>query len=166
MSASYTVPDTFTAVDVSAVMRRVTAEFVMIAQSTGAITETKAREWAYDVEALAQAGYLKAVDLTLLTGGDYRMEVLATRYTVNTASGDIATSRPGGVMWPRVDDAYLRIVLFHTGTYDTAARARMQPKLKISWSSTNADTSHLHLAATGGRSFVSAAFGMQRQDFG
>lgn len=166
MSVSYTAPDTFTAIDISAVMRRVTADFVMMAQSTGAITEATARQWAHDVEVLVQAGYLKAVDLTLLTGGCYGTEVLATRYIVNTTSGDIATSRPGGVMWPRVDDAYLRIILFHTSTYDDTARARMQPKLKISWSPSDADTSHPQLAVTGGRSFVSAAFGMQRQDFG
>lgn len=165
MSATYTVPDTFSATDVSAVMRRVTAEFVMIAQSTGAITEAKAREWAHDVEALAQGGYLKAVDLTLLTGGAFGTEVLATRYTVDTASGDIATSRPGGVMWPRVHDVYLRIVLSHTGTYDATARARMKSKLKETWSRSDTDISHQQLVAAGGRSFVSSTFGMHRQDF-
>ena len=41
----------------------------MIAQSSGAITEACAHDYAHDVELLAKEGYLKSVDLTLLQQG-------------------------------------------------------------------------------------------------
>ena len=56
----------------------------MIAQSSGAITETKAREYAHDVEALAKRGFLEKVDVTLLR--DLTVEVRAVQYIVNTTS--------------------------------------------------------------------------------
>ena len=76
-----TVTRTYTTVDVEKVVRRFTADIVMIAGSTGAITEAEARDYAHDVEALAKAGYLRRVDLTLLS---YGAEVSAVTYAVNT----------------------------------------------------------------------------------
>jgi hypothetical protein len=58
----------YTTADVETVARRFTADLVMIAQSSGAITEEKAREYAHDVEALAKNGFLDKVDITLLSG--------------------------------------------------------------------------------------------------
>ena len=45
--------------DIETVVRRFKADLVMIAQSTGAFTEAKARDYAHDVEVLAKEGYLK-----------------------------------------------------------------------------------------------------------
>jgi hypothetical protein len=163
---SYTVSATgsytYSLVDVEIVVRRFTADIVMIAQSSGAISETKAREYAHDVEVLAKEGYLRKVDLTLLSNAT---EVCATQYTVHTSSGDLVMSRPGGLMWPRVANAFLRIVLSYTDSYTTAARERMRELLNINWQSTNADTSHATLRPSGGRGYASNAFGMQRRDF-
>lgn len=156
---------TFTSADVAAAVRRLEADLIMVAQSTGAISEAKAREYAHDVEVLAQAGYLKSVDLTLLTGGSSGSEVKALTYYVNEEAGGLAASRPGGVLWPRVDKPYLRIVLSHTRAYDQAAKQKMSSKLTISWSATDADTRHLALSQSGGRNYVSGAYGLQRSDF-
>jgi hypothetical protein len=161
-TATASATDTYTTLDVETVVRRFTADIVMIAQSSGAITEEKAREYAHDVEALAKKGYLKQVDLTLFSGA---VEQRATQYTVNTSSGDLIMSRPGGVMWPRVADAFLRIVLTYTGSYTAAAKEQMRGRLKINWTPTSIDTSHSTLKASGGRDYTSNAFGMQRKDF-
>src|SRR5438067_10353166 len=98
---AYTVSETYsyTTSDIEKVVRRFTADLVMIAQSSGTITEAKAREYARDVETLAKNGYLKRVDLTLLCG---TREITATQYTVNTEAGGLSMSRPGGVLWPRI----------------------------------------------------------------
>ncbi|WOH52964.1 MULTISPECIES: hypothetical protein [unclassified Bradyrhizobium] len=164
MTYSATASETYsyTTADVEAVARRFTADLVMIGQSSAAITEEKAREYAHDVEALAKKGFLEKVDLTLLSGG---VELRATQYMVNTASGDLTMSRPGGVMWPRVANAYLRIILFWTDDYTLTQQAAMSGKLKINWSPTSDDTNHTGLKATGGRDYASNAFGMQRKDF-
>lgn len=129
---SHTVAETesytYTTTDIETVVRRFTADIVMIAQSSGAITEAKAREYAHDVEVLAKNNYLKKVDLTLFSGA---VEVRATQYLVDTSTGDLAMSRPGGVMWPRVPNPYLRIVLSYTDAYDWAAKEVMKQKLRI-----------------------------------
>ena len=95
MSYAYSVSETYSVIDVEVVMRRVTTDLVMIASSTKAITEEQARNWGHDIEVLAKNGYLKKVDLTLLS---YGVEQKATCFEVNTASGELKTSRPGGVL--------------------------------------------------------------------
>ena len=169
MSASLTQTrsntDTYTSTNIANAVRRMDADLRMIAQSTGAITEAKARDYAHDIEALAQAGYLRSVDLTLLTGGAYGTEVAAVTYVVNVAAGGLTTSLPGGVLWPVVASPYLRIVLSYTGAYDQTARGRMASRLKIGWSPTDADTRHLALSRSGGRDYVSGGYGLQRSDF-
>jgi hypothetical protein len=161
-TATATASRTYTDADVEAVGRRFTADILMIAQSSGAITEDKARDYAHDVEALAKKGFLAYVDLTLLSGD---VEQCATQYTVNTESGDLTMSRPGGVMWPRVTNAHLRIILSYTAKYTADEKTAMRPKLKIGWVPSDADTSHTGLKTSGGRDYASNAFGMQRKDY-
>lgn len=163
MTSTTTETHTYTNTDIEKVMRRFTADIVMIAQSTLAITEDKAWDYASDMEALAKKGYLKKVDLTLLSG---QVEVKATQYTVNAAGADLTTSRPGGVMWPKVANPELRMVVFHTNAYDSAAREAMRSKLKINWTPTTADTTHTTLTASGGRDYESNGWGLQRKDLG
>jgi hypothetical protein len=161
-SATATTSFTYTTSDIEAVVRRFTADLVMIAQSSRAISEAKAREYAHDIEALAKKGYLAEVDLTLLSG---KTEVRAVRYVVNISAGDLISSRPGGVMWPQVTNAELRILLFHTPAYTDVAREEMKGRLKIGWVTTSADTSHAALEACDGRDYASNGWGMQRKDF-
>lgn len=163
---SYTSSETrtyaYTVSDIEIVMRRFTADIVMIAQSSEAITEAKAREYAHDVEALAKHGYLKTVDLTLFNGS---LEICATQYVVDTSAESLESSRPGGVMWPRVTAPFLRIVLSYTDTYNADAREAMRDKLKINWKPIHADTSHSTLTQDGGRNYASKSWGMQRRDY-
>lgn len=161
ITASYT--ETYSVADIETVMRRFSADIVMIATSSAAITEAKAREYAHDAELLAKAGYLEAVDLTLLCGGD---EVKASRYEVNTSSGELTLSRPGGVLWPRVANPEFRIVLYYTDAYSDAAREQMRRKLKIGWVPSSADTTHSTLTRTGGRDYASNSWGLRRKDYG
>lgn len=162
MTSSATATYSYTTADIETVVRRFLADIVMIAQSTNAITEAQARDYAHDVEALATRGYLRMVDLSLLSGG---VEVKATQYTVNTSAGSITMSRPGGQLWPRLANAEFRIILFYSDAYDSAARVVMRGRLKIGWVSTTADTSHSALTQSGGRDYASNGWGLQRTDF-
>ena len=161
-TSTYSASETYTHTDIATVIKRFTADIVMIAQSSDAITEQKARQYAQDVEELAINGYLKKVDLTLLDGS---VEVRAAQYTVSISSGELSMSRPGGVRWPRVNSPYLRIILSYTSTYDAAAKQAMKSKLNINWMPTNEDTSHSALKNNGGRDYAKNGWGMQRQDF-
>ncbi|MBU9478029.1 MULTISPECIES: HORMA-1 domain-containing protein [Burkholderia cepacia complex] len=162
MSETYASTETYSVADIEIVMRRVCADLLMIAGSTKAVTEEKARNWAHDIEVLAKNGYLRMVDLTLLYAG---VEIRATRFVVNTDSGDLSSSRPGGVLWPEIPGAELRIVLSYTDAYDAAAREKTKSRLRIGWVASNADTSHAGLTSGTGRDYMSNGYGMQRKDF-
>ncbi len=163
MSYTTTGTETYSVADIEAVHCCVTTDLVMIAASSGAITEAKAREYGHDIELLAKNNYLKKVDVTLLSSG---VEMRAIQYEINTTSGNLKMSRPGGVLWPKVYSPYLRIVLYYLPSYTSEAREKMSKKLKIGWVPTKVDTSHVTLKATGGRDYASNAYGMQRKDYG
>lgn len=128
MSQTRTATATYTVVDIENVVRRTKADLMMIADSTGAWTSEETAKYVHDIEVLAKEGYLAWFDLTLLSNG---VEKNATRFDVNTDAGSLTSSRPGGVLWPKVAGAYLRIVLGYTSAYTSAAREATQPKLKI-----------------------------------
>ena len=165
MSYSVTYTETYSIVDVERVMRNLKTDLLMIAESTGAISLADAREYAADFELLAKGEYLEYVDVTLF---DDSREVRAVRYTVSTKAGDLTTSRLGGVLWPRVSAPALRIVIGQSSKWlslpqnaDTALRQR----LNKFWWPINVDISHALLNSSGGRNFVSNAYGLTRKDY-
>ena len=162
MTQTRTASATFTVLDIEKVVRRVKADLLMIADSTGGWTPEKAGHYAHDIEILAKAGYLEYADVTLFSNG---IEVKATRFDVDTDAGGLTCARPGGVLWPRVAGPYLRMVLGYSSTYTADARAVFKSQLKIDWSPTDADTSHSSLNRAGGRDYASNAFGMPRKDW-
>ena len=162
MSYSATETYSWTNVDVQKVVRRFRADVMMIAQSTGAITEDDAGKWAHDVEFLAKKNYLNRVDLTLFSGAT---EVCAANYSVDT-SGNLGMNRPGGVEWPRVPYGRLRIIISYTPEYDAAAKYATRQSLLLSWTDTSEDISHSTLKAQGGREYSSNGWGFERTDFG
>lgn len=162
MSQTRTASATYTTTDIENVVRRVRADLAMIADSTGAWTPQQAADYSHDIEMLAKAGYLAWVDVTLL---QYGVELKAVRFDVDTDAGTLTASRPGGVLWPRVTGANLRIVISYTAAYTSAAREAMRSKLKIGWTTSYDDTSHSSLNSSGGRNYVSSAYGMQRKDW-
>lgn len=164
---SYTVTatrtQTYTFTDIETVMRRVLGDFIMIASSTGTIPEDEARKYLHDVELLAKGGFLAAADVTLLSA--LGREIKATRFDFNVETGELTMSRPGGVLWPRISGASLRVVLYYTPKYTAAARLEMAGRLKFTWFSTNVDTSHAGLTASVGRDYVSNGYGVRRKDW-
>ena len=162
MTQTRTATATYTVTDIEKVVRYVKADLMMIGDSTGGWTEEMAGQYAHDVELLAKGGYLKHVDVTLFSGS---VELKATRFDVDTDAGGLSCSRPGGVLWPKVANPYLRIVLRYTSDYTSAARASLASKLKVNWGPSDADTSHNALKAVGGRDYASNAYGMQRKDW-
>ncbi|EMQ1187899.1 hypothetical protein R9W25_005878, partial [Klebsiella variicola] len=69
MSSSYsnTETRTYTVADVEKVVRSIQADLMMIANSSKAMTEDKAKDYAHDIELLAKEEYLNVVDVTLLS---------------------------------------------------------------------------------------------------
>jgi hypothetical protein len=157
-----TITETYTTVDIENVVRRVKADLAMIADSTGAWTPAKAADYAHDIEMLAKKGYLAWVDVTLLSAGT---EIKAVRFAVDTDSGSLTSSRPGGVLWPKVLFAHLRIIIGYTDAYDDAARRDMSGRLRVPWTTSYDDTSHSSLSGGGDRNYTSNSYGMKRKDW-
>lgn len=161
-TSSSTKTFTFTQEDVAKVVRRFTTDLRMIAESSKSMTEAEAAKYGHDVEYLAQRGYLKMVDVTLLSAGT---EVKAVQYVVQIGSSDLTPSKPGGVLWPAVSQPFLRIILRYTSDYTAAVKEKTLPNLKIGWVTTDASTAHISLKESGGRDYSSNAFGVTRKDF-
>jgi Bacterial HORMA domain family 1 len=162
MTQTATKTATYTVADIEKVVTRVRADLMMIGDSTGAWTPEQSRNYASDVEELAKAGYLNSVDVTLLSGGQ---EVHAAKFVISTDASSWTSSRPGGVRWPRLANPRLRIILFHAPNYDEAAEKLMESKLKVNWTPTSEDTSHVGLSSQSGRDYASNSFGIQRLDW-
>lgn len=160
MTYSASQTETYSIADIENVFRQFTTDLRMIADSSGAMTRAQAEEYGHDVEYLAKRDYLKYVDVTLFSYGE---EVKAVRYTVNTAAGSLTPNRPGGVLWPKVSGARLSVIVGPTQSF--WLDPNIMNALKISWSPTSQDISHSTLQDGDGRSYVSNAYGVQRQDY-
>jgi hypothetical protein len=161
-TATASFEETYSFADIEGVVRRVLADLKMAANSTGAQTEQWAINMAHDIEVLAKHDYLKSADVTLLSGWQ---EIAAVCYKVNTKSGGLTSTRPGGMLWPQVLNPRLRVILSLHNSYTAAAELALQHELRFSWTTTSEDTSHAGLNSGAGRTYASNAFGMQRTDF-
>ncbi len=162
MSYTVTASYTYSVVDIEATFRRLRADLMMIADSTKAITREKADSYAHDAEYLARNGFLKHVDVTQMVG---ETEQRAVRYSVSEQAGGLAASRPGGVLWPTLAGGWIRVILTYTAAYTVEKREAAKRSLKIDWTPTSADISHVSLTLGSGRNYVSNAYGLQRNDY-
>lgn len=162
MSYTATSSYTYSVVDIETTFRRLRADLLMIADSTKAITREKADIYAHDAEYLARNGFLKHVDVTLMVG---EAEHRAVRYSVSEEAGGLASSRPGGVLWPTFTGGWIRIVLTYTAAYTLEKREAAKRYLKIDWTPTSADISHVSLTLGTARNYVSNSYGLQRYDY-
>jgi hypothetical protein len=163
MSSTYTSSSTYTTADIEKVLTRFLTDMLMIADTTKAITQDKARSYARDIERLAKKGYLQKVDLTLLDA--WGAEQRAVVYDIDTDAGGLTSSRPGGVLWPHTPNGSVRIIVWYTDAYDSDAREKMKDVLEVPWGPTSVNTSHSTLQGSAGRNYESNGFGMQRKDF-
>ena len=162
MSGTRTATRSYTDLDVEKVVTRVGTDMRMIADSTRGWDAVTTANCVHDVQALAVAGYLEAIDLTLL---DAEREVKAARFVVSESASGWANQRPGDALWPRLANPELRIVLIHNASYDEEARRKMASKLKNNWGACLTDIDHGSLQRGGNRSYASSSYGMQRTDW-
>lgn len=164
MSSSYssTYSSTYTFADVEKVVRSIKADLVMIASSTKAMTEDKAKVYAHDIELLAKNDYLAKVDVTLMSSNGIEVKAIQYIFQTENASG---TARPGGVMWPHTPDGRVRIILSYTDKYRNESDKASKLPLELNWVSTTESTTHSSLSASGERGYSSNGYGANRSDY-
>lgn len=161
-SNSSTYTSTYTIADVEKVVRSIKADLVMIASSTKAITESKAREYAHDIELLAKNDYLAKVDVTLMSS--FNSELKAIKYVFQTEDASGA-ARPGGVLWPYTPDGRIRIILSYTNKYWNESEKVTKLSFNVNWVATTENTNHSSLSASGERGYSSNGYGANRSDY-
>ena len=135
----------------------------MMAESTGGMTLSKAEDYGSDIDLLAQNGALKEINVMLFSAG---VKKYAVRYTINTESGEMESSRPGGVIWPRLPSPDLRVVISYAPGGNAIKNELIQRgQLNISWSPSSEDITHSTLSCNGGRNYNSNGYGLNRTDF-
>jgi hypothetical protein len=160
--STYSSTSTYTVADVEKVMRSVKADLIMIANTTKAMTEDVAANYAHDIEVLAKKNHLKFADVTLMNGS---AEVRAIKYKFQT-EGATGTERPGGVLWPLTPkDKGGRIRIHLRYTDSSSAETRAELPLKVSWVPASTDASHKDLTSSAGRGYSSNGYGTNREDF-
>lgn len=162
MSSTYTASSshTYSVADVENVVRNFAADVRMIAESSGAWSRNYVDLLVEDVSYLAKRKYIELIDITLLVGN---VEEKAARYTVNENSGELEANRPGGVRWPRLVGARLRMIVVRTSKWTSNPPDRSQ--LNNPWGESDEDISHALLTSSAGRNFTSSMYGFQRTDY-
>ena len=162
MSSSYSSTSTYTSTDIENVVRKITTDLVMIAQSTKAITTDKVKSYGHDIEILLKNSYLKQVDITLLDSRDN--EICATQYKFITENAR-GTEIPGNVLWPLTPNGNIRIILSYTDLYFSEKEKAANLNLANQWVATSASTEHTQLSKAGSREYSSNGFGTKRNDY-
>jgi hypothetical protein len=85
------------------------ADLDMNAQSTGLLTRDLVKQYAGDIKALAQKGYLLEANIVLYdsTGRIIR----AAKYEVLADAYALTSQRPGNNLWPRTPGGELTVVV-------------------------------------------------------
>jgi hypothetical protein len=163
MSYSETLTRTYTIADVGKVIDCFAADLDMTSQSTGLLTRDLVKQYASDVKAKAQKGYLLQANIVLKDAAGN--VIRAAKYEVSTDAASLTASRPGNNRWPATPDGELTVVLRNSQKWHDltdAQRAVFNETLSISWVSSNTDLSFPALTRFTDRNYVSNGWGMTK----
>src|SRR6267378_3277637 len=163
MSYSESLTETYSVVDIGKVIDCIAADLDMNSQSTGLLTRDLVKNYAADVKALAQKGYLLEANIVLY---DSSGEVLrAAKYEVSTDASTLTAQRPGNNRWPRTPSGQLNIVVRYSQRWHgltEAQKAAFRQTLTTSWTTSNTDLSFPSLTRSADRNYVSNGWGVTK----
>jgi hypothetical protein len=166
MSYTESLTQTYTIADIAKVIDCFAADLDMTSQSTGLLTRDLVKQYAADVKAMAQRGYLLEANIVLKdTAGNV---IRAAKYEVNTDAASLTASRPGNNRWPATPGGELRVVLRNSQKWCDLTDSQRQMflgKLSTSWTSSNTDLSFPALSRTADRSYVSNGWGVTKSTY-
>src|SRR5712691_1245199 len=109
MSYTETTTQTYTTADIGKVIDCFAADLDMTSQSTGLLTRDLVKQFAADVKAMAQRGYVLEANIVLKNS--VGVVIRAAKYEVSTDAGGLTASRPGNNRWPATLGGQLCVVL-------------------------------------------------------
>jgi hypothetical protein len=166
MSYSESLTQTYTIADIGKVIDCFAADLDMTSQSTGLLKRDLVKQYAADVKAKAQKGYLLEANIVLRdSAGNV---IRAAKYEVNTEAGSLVASRPGNNRWPATPGGELSIVLRNSQKWHDltdSQRTSFNETLNINWAPSNTDLSFPSLTRYADRSYVSNGWGVTKTVF-
>jgi hypothetical protein len=166
MMYSETQSQTFSIADIAKVIDCVAADLDMNAQSTGLLSRDLVKQYAADVKALAQHGYLMETNIVLRDSAG-RM-IRAAKYEVSTDASSLAARRPGNNLWPRTPGGELSVIVRYSQKWldlTNLQRAAFKQALSPNWCASDTDLSFPSLSRSPDRNYVSNGWGVTKSVF-
>lgn len=163
MSYSESLTETYSIADIGKVIDCVAADLDMNSQSTGLLTRDQVKNYAADVKALAQKGYL--VEANIVLHNSSGEPIRAAKYAVSTDASTLTAQRPGNNRWPRTPSGELSIVIRYSQKWHDltdAQRAAFNQTLSTEWTTSNTDLSFPSLTRSADRNYVSHGWGVTK----
>jgi D-tyrosyl-tRNA(Tyr) deacylase len=166
MMYTETQSQTFTIADIGKVIDCFAADLDMNSQSTALLTRDFVKQYAADVKAMAQKGYLLEANIVLR---DVAKNVIrAAKYEVSTDASSLTAHRPGNNLWPNTPGGDLTVVVQYSQKWrdlTDAQRAAFRQTLGTTWSSSSTDLSFPSLTRSLDRNYVSNGWGVTKSVF-
>jgi Bacterial HORMA domain family 1 len=166
MSYTESLTQTYTIADIGKVIDCFAADLDMTAQSTGLLTRDLVKQYAADVKAMAQSGYLLEANIVLKdsAGGVIR----AAKYEVSADASSLTASRPGNNRWPATPKGDLSVVVRHSEKWRNLTDSQRQAfhgTLGTNWTTSSTDLSFPALTRYADRNYVSNGWGVTKSVF-
>src|ERR1700730_17052454 len=156
MSYTESSTQTYTIADIGKVIDCFAADLDMTSQSTGLLTRDLVKQYAADVKAMAQQGYLLEANIVLKdSAGNV---IRAAKYEVSTDAASLTASRPGNNRWPATPGGKLSVVLRNSQKWrdlTNSQRVAFNETLSTSWIASSTDLSFPALTRSADRNYVS-----------
>lgn len=164
-----TTTQTYTVTDIRKTFESLDADIRTIARRTKKWSIDTVDSIMHDVLALAEAGYLSTIDITLLDAG--KKAIRATRYTINQngvkSSGDKAGQNND---WADLPDTELVAILSYTSTWraktqEQKAKFQKENDFKISWVPSSVNTSYPNLRSSSAQIYASNGYELNKCNY-
>lgn len=165
---TYTTTSTYTVVDIRKTFEGFEADLRMIARRTEKWTTEYVDKIFHDIIKLAEAKYLRTVDIVLLNSNN--QPVRAAKYTVNDAGNSITGDRAGGNDWQNLFNTKLSVILSYTNLWHELTQWQQddfaeENNFKISWSPSSIDNSFPSLSKQTAQTFASNGYELSKTNY-
>lgn len=166
MTYSFTTTSTFTTTDVKRVIDYFTADFDMIAQSTGLRTRENVQQIASDIRKMAEAGYLEEVNLYLVDGAGITRR--AAKYVVTESASLWSSDKPSKNLWPQYPGGQLMVHVTYNSSWSSLTlvqRLAFQATYSSTWGYETLDTTFPMLMQSSNQKYSSNSYGLAKTTF-
>ncbi|MDN3654050.1 hypothetical protein QWZ08_00345 [Ferruginibacter paludis] len=163
-----TATSTYTVVDIRKTFEGFEADLRMIAKRTEKWASDYVDKVFHDIVKLAEAKYLKTVDIVLLNTAT--IPIRAAKYTVNEAGTSITGDRAGGNDWNNLPSTYLQVVVSYTSAWHLLTQQQkdnfqQSNNFQIGWSSSSIDNNFPNLSKQAAQNFASNGYELNKANY-